>query len=143
VEEEPWTEGDEVWSVVRAYFPRHIISDCALQRFYFGPDRLLRRHDYHVDIAGGFAAVQLTTHYTEANGIKLPTRRRAFTTGPARRPIAELLMVAIDISNVAYDPGLKASSHRGNLLEAGGAEEVLWRVVRDQAGTSLARNKAP
>jgi hypothetical protein len=81
VEEDPWTEGDEVWRVLRAYLPGHIISHCALQRFYFGGDGLLRRHDYHVDIAGAFAAAQLTTDYTEANGIKLPTRRRAFRHG--------------------------------------------------------------
>jgi hypothetical protein len=101
-EEDHWIEGSEVWRVLRAYLPGHIISHCALQRFYFGPDALLRRHDYHVDIAGSFAAAQLTTDYIEAGGIKLPSRRRAFAMGPDRRPIPELLMVAIDLSNVAY-----------------------------------------
>ena len=101
-EENPWIEGDETWKVLRAYFPGHIASHCALQRFYFGPDRLLRRHDYNVDVAGGFAAAQLTTNYIESCGIRLPTRRRAFAMGPDRRPISELLMVAIDLSNVVY-----------------------------------------
>ena len=81
-EEDPWIEGAEAWRVLRAYFPGNIISHCALQRFYFGADGLLRRHDYHVDIAGGFAAAQLTTDYIEADGIKLPSRRCAFATGP-------------------------------------------------------------
>jgi len=101
-EEKPWIEGDETWRVLRVYFPGHIASHCALQRFYFGPDRLLRRHDYNVDVAGGFAAAQLTTDYIESCGIKLPSRRRAFAMGPDRRPIPELLMVAIDLSNVVY-----------------------------------------
>ena len=101
-EEDPWIEGAEAWRVLRAYFPGNIISHCALQRFYFGADALLRRHDYHVDIAGGFAAAQLTTDYIEADGIKLPSRRRAFAMGPDRRPIPELLMVAIDLSKVAF-----------------------------------------
>jgi hypothetical protein len=101
-EEEPWIENGETWRVLRAYLPGYIISHCALQRFYFGPDGLLRRHDYHVDIAGSFAAAQLTTDYIEADGIRLPSRRRAFAMGPDRRPIPELLMVAIDLSNVAY-----------------------------------------
>jgi hypothetical protein len=101
-EEDPWIEGGEVWRVLRAYLPGHIISHCALQRFYFGPDGLLRRHDYHVDVAGSFAAAQLTTDYIEADGIKLPSRRRAFAMGPDRRTIPELLMVAIDLRNVAY-----------------------------------------
>jgi hypothetical protein len=102
IEEEPWTEGDEVWRVLRAYFPGHIISHCALQWFYFGPDGLLRRHDYHVDIAGSFAAAQLTTEYIEGDDIKLPSRRRAFAIGPDRRPIPELLMVDIKLGDVAY-----------------------------------------
>jgi hypothetical protein len=33
-----------------------------------------------------------------ANSIGLPTKRRAYTRGPDRRPILETLMVSIDIS---------------------------------------------
>jgi hypothetical protein len=61
---------------------------------------MLRRHDYQVDIAGGFLAAQLTGAYVEAGGIRLPTRRRAYVRGPDHRPILDLLMVSIDISNV-------------------------------------------
>ena len=101
-EGEPWREGDETWRVLEAYFPGRIISHCAPQRFYFGSDGLLRRHDYHVDLAGGFVAAQLTTDYIEADGLKLPSRRRAFLMGSDRRPIPELLVVAVDFSNVAF-----------------------------------------
>jgi hypothetical protein len=101
-EEDPWIEGGDVWRVLRAYLPGRILSHCALQRFYFGPDGLLRRHDYHVDVAGSFASAQLTTDYIEADGIKLPSRRRAFAMGPGRRPVPELLMIAMDLSDVAY-----------------------------------------
>jgi len=101
-EEDPWAEGAETWRVLRAYFPGQLATHCALQRFYFGPDFLLRRHDYHVDVAGSFAAAQLTTDYIEADGIKLPSRRRAFAMGPDRRPIAEVLLVDITISSVVY-----------------------------------------
>lgn len=101
-EEEPWIEGSEVWRVLRVYLPGRIASHGPMQRFYFGADRLLRRHDYNVEVAGNFAAAQLTTEYIEANGIRLPSRRRAFAMGPDRRPIPELLMVAIDLSNVVY-----------------------------------------
>ncbi|MFD1276723.1 hypothetical protein ACFQ51_48115 [Streptomyces kaempferi] len=48
---EPWREGDEVWPGLRATFPPRIASHSTHQDFYFGPDRLLRRHDYHVDVA--------------------------------------------------------------------------------------------
>ena len=74
-----------------------------MQDFFFGADDLmLRRHDYQVNIAGGFAAAQLTSDYVEAGGIRLPTRRRAYTRGPDRRPILEMLMVSIDISDVRF-----------------------------------------
>jgi hypothetical protein len=56
-----------------------------------------------VNIAGGFAAAQLTTHHVTANGIAVPTRRRAYTRGPDRRPILEMLMVSIDISEVGFE----------------------------------------
>jgi hypothetical protein len=56
------------------------------------------RGSYNVEVAGNFAGAQLATDYIEANGIKLPSRRRTFAMGPDRRPIPELLMVAIDLS---------------------------------------------
>lgn len=100
---EPWTEGDETWRVLRAYFPGSLETHCLVQDFFFGEDFLLRRHDYTVTIAGGLAAAQLTSDYTEANGIRLPTRRRAYARGPDRRPIRELLLVSIDIGDVSFE----------------------------------------
>lgn len=98
----PWDEGDERWRVLRARFPATIETHSPIQDFFFGADLLLRRHDYSVNIAGGFAAAQLTTGYTEAGGIRLPTRRRAYMRGPDRRPITELLMVSIDLSDIRF-----------------------------------------
>ncbi|HTG01855.1 MAG TPA: hypothetical protein VK654_14835 [Nitrospirota bacterium] len=99
---EPWQEGAEIWRVLRAYFPGSIETHSLVQDFFFGEDMLLRRHDYNVNIAGGFAAAQLTSDYMAANGIRLPTKRRAFTRGPDRQPIRDMLMVFIDISDVSF-----------------------------------------
>src|SRR5215813_12298724 len=63
----------------------------------------IRRHDYSVNIAGGFGAAQLTSDYVTANGIRLPTKRRAYTRGLDRRPIPEMLMVSIDLSEIRYE----------------------------------------
>ena len=71
--------GTETWRVLRAYFPGSIETHCGIQDFFFGEDLMLRRHDYSVNVAGGFAAAQLTSDYVVANGIHLPTRRRAYT----------------------------------------------------------------
>ena len=67
-----------------------------------GEDMMLRRHDYSVNVAGGFPAAQLTSCYIEADGIRLPSIRRAYTRGPDRRPITDMLMVSIDFSEVAF-----------------------------------------
>jgi hypothetical protein len=101
-EVEPWLEGLETWRVLRAYFPGSIDTHSRVQDFFFGDDLMLRRHDYHVNIAGGFGASQITSEYTVANGIALPLRRRAHTRGPDRRPILDMLMVSIDISDVSF-----------------------------------------
>jgi hypothetical protein len=100
-ETEPWTEGTETWRVLRAHFPSSISTHSPVQDFFFGEDFQLRRHDYNVDVAGGFGAAQLTSDYIEVQGIRLPTKRRAYTRGPDRRPIRDMLMVFIDIGEIS------------------------------------------
>jgi hypothetical protein len=102
-ETEAWREGKETWRVLRAYFPGSIETHSLIQDFFFDEELMLRRHDYCVNIAGGFDAAQLTSDYVVADGIRLPTKRRAYTRGPNRRPILEMLMVSIDISNVRFE----------------------------------------
>jgi hypothetical protein len=101
-EMEPWTEGGETWRVLRARFSESIATHSAVQDFFFGDDLLLRRHDYNVDVAGGFDADQLVFDYIEADGIRLPSKRRAYTRGEDLRPKLDPLMVSIDISDVRF-----------------------------------------
>ena len=101
-EERAWTESSETWQVLRARFPRSIATHGALQDFFFGDDLLLRRHDYNVEVAGGFAAAQLMYDYIEADGIRLPSRRRAYIRGTDSRPSLDPLLVSIDISDVRF-----------------------------------------
>jgi hypothetical protein len=98
----PWQEGEEVWRVLRARFPPTMATHSEVQDFYFGEDLLLRRHDYNVDVAGGFDAAQLVFDYIEADGIALPSKRRAYTRGSDHRPDLDSLMVSIDISDVRF-----------------------------------------
>ena len=102
-ETEPWREGTETWRVLRAYFPGSIETHCGIQDFFFDEDLMLRRHDYNVNVAGGFAAAQLTSDYVVVNGIHLPTKRRAYTRGNDRQPILEMQMVSIDLSEVRFE----------------------------------------
>jgi hypothetical protein len=110
----PWREGGqeggqaggqregEEWRGLRAVFPPGIASHSTVQDFYFGPDHLLRRHDYHVDVAGGLPAAQYVFDIVEADGIRLPTRRRAYRRDARHRAIREQLMVSIDLADVRF-----------------------------------------
>ncbi len=99
VEISPIREGDENWRGLRVTFPDWIASHCREQDFYFGPDGLLRRHDYQVDVAGGFAAAHLTGEFVEIQGLRFPTRRRAYRRGDDLRPKFDPLLVSIDLSD--------------------------------------------
>jgi hypothetical protein len=101
-ETEPWSEGGETWRVLLAHFPGSVETHSLVQDFFFDRDLRLRRHDYNVNIAGGFPASQLTSDYIVVDGIHLPSKRRAYTRGPDRRLILEMLMVRIDISDVRF-----------------------------------------
>jgi hypothetical protein len=97
---EPIEDDGERWYGLQAHFPEPFASHSRLQEFYFGSDFLLRRHDYRVDIAGGFAAIQYVYDMVEADGIKLPSKRRAYRCDANGRLIADQLMVSIDVSEI-------------------------------------------
>lgn len=98
----PWQEGTERWRGLRVRFPDEIASHGKEQDCYFGDDFLLRRHDYHVDVAGGFPAAQYVGDIVTIEGIRFPTKRRAYMRAPDLKPIHDLLMVAIDFSNFRF-----------------------------------------
>jgi hypothetical protein len=97
---DPIEDNGERWFGLRAHFPDDFASHSRLQEFYFGSDLLLRRHDYRVDVAGGFAAIQYVHDIVEADGIKLPSRRRAYRCDTNGRLMPDQLMVSIDVSDV-------------------------------------------
>ena len=63
----------------------------------------MRRHDYRVDVAGGFPAVQYVDDIVEADGIKMPSKRRAYRADGDGNAIPDQLMVAIDVSDVRFE----------------------------------------
>ena len=82
----PVHDKGETWWGLQAHFPAEIASHSTVQEFYSGPDFLLRRHDYRVEIAGGFPAIQYVSDIIEADGIKLPTRRLAYRADVTATP---------------------------------------------------------
>lgn len=97
---DPIEDHGERWFGLQARFPDQFASHSLLQEFYFGSDYLLRRHDYRVDIAGGFSAIQYVYDIVEAEGIKLPSKRRAYRCDADGRLLPDELMVSIDVSDV-------------------------------------------
>ena len=95
----PWQEGAERWRGLRVRFPDEVASHSKEQDFYFGDDFLLRRHDYHVDVAGAFPVAQYVGNVVAVDGIQFPTKRRAYMRAPDLKPVRDLLMVAIDFDN--------------------------------------------
>ena len=90
----------ERWYGLQARFPDRFASHSQLQEFYFGSDFLLRRHDYRVDVAGGFAAIQYVYDMVEADGIKLPSKRRAYRCDADGQLTPDELMVSIDLADI-------------------------------------------
>ncbi|AWM92227.1 hypothetical protein DJ564_16020 [Pseudomonas sp. 31-12] len=99
---EPWQEGSQHWRRLRVHFPEHIATHCAVQDFYFGADFLLRRHDYNVDVSGAMPAAQYVSDYIEADGLRMPGKRRAYRRGWDGQANKDALLVAIDLSEIGY-----------------------------------------
>jgi hypothetical protein len=99
---EPWCEGTEVWRGLRATFPAAVASHCTEQDFYFGPDMLIRRQDYRVEIAGSFPTAQYIFDPVSVGGIKIPTKRRAYLRGDDLMPIRDAPMVTIELSDLHF-----------------------------------------
>jgi hypothetical protein len=100
---EPWREGTEIWRGLRATFPMTVASHSTEQDFYFGPDMLIRRHDYHVEIAGNFPAAQYISDPVSVDGIKIPTKRRAYLRDADLSPLLDTPMVTIDLSDFRFN----------------------------------------
>ena len=98
---DPVEENGVEYAGIQVQFGPDFASHSTLQEFYFGPDLLLARHDYRVDVAGGFAAIQYISDFVEADGIGT-TRRRAYRCDEDGKPIRSDLMVSIDLSDVHF-----------------------------------------
>lgn len=98
----PWKENDETWRRLKVIFPSGIASHTREQISYFGPDGLLRRHDYTVDILGGAPGANYATNYRTVNGIVVPTTRRIYAYEGDHVAVPEPLLVAIDMGEVSF-----------------------------------------
>ncbi|MET7433640.1 hypothetical protein ABZT16_32480 [Streptomyces flaveolus] len=102
VELSPIAVEAETWRRLRVTFPDHIATHCREQVFYFGPDGLLRRHDYTPEVINAGAAAHFPSGYEEFDGIMVPTRRRVFRLGEDGTVLRDTELVTIDVESVLF-----------------------------------------
>lgn len=104
---DPAEEDGEVRRRLRARFPSHIASHCSEQVFHFGPDGLLRRHDYTAEVVVGDRGHLSVAHYASdhvrSGGISFPTRRRAVGLQPDGTTIPQPVFVTLQFGEIAVE----------------------------------------
>jgi hypothetical protein len=86
----------EKWRRLSVTFPDEIKSHTRQQVSCFGPDGLLRRHDFTIDVIGGAPSQLYASDYRDVDAIVIPTTRRAY----ASQGDDQLVMVAIDMGGI-------------------------------------------
>jgi hypothetical protein len=87
----------ETWRRLNVTFPVHIKTHTRKQVFCFGPDGLLRRHDFTIDIVDPGTESQLhAADYRDIDGIIIPATRRAYAPMGDDR----MVLVAIDMADI-------------------------------------------
>jgi hypothetical protein len=90
----------ETWRRLKVTFPDYVKSHTREQISCFGPDGLLRRHDYTVDILGGATGLKYASEYRDVDGIVFPTKRRVYAYEGDYQIVKEPLLVAIDMGEI-------------------------------------------
>ncbi|HEX2775360.1 MAG TPA: hypothetical protein VHN10_01845 [Candidatus Acidoferrales bacterium] len=91
----------EKWRRLKVTFPDSVKSHSREQTSCFGPDGLLRRHDYTVDILGGATGLNYASEYRDVDGIIVPTKRRIYAYEGDYQVVKEPLLVAIDMGEIS------------------------------------------
>jgi hypothetical protein len=93
----------ETWRRLKVTFPDNVRSHSREQISCFGPDGLLRRHDYTVDILGGATGLNYASDYRDVDGIIVPAKRRVYAYEGDYQLVKEPLLVAIDMGEITLN----------------------------------------
>jgi hypothetical protein len=88
---------------LRVTFPDNVKSHTRQQISCFGPDGLLRRHDYTVDILGGATGLNYASGYRDVAGIIVPAKRRVYAYKGDYQLVKEPLLVSIDMGEISLN----------------------------------------
>ncbi len=93
----------ETWRRLKVTFPDAIKSHTREQISCFGPDGLIRRHDYTVDILGGATGLNFASEYRDVDGIIVAARRRIYAYEGDYQVVKEPLLVSIDLEGLEVE----------------------------------------
>ena len=99
---EPWHEDGEEWRRLKVTFPDQVASHTKTQVTHFGPDGLMRRHDYTVDILGGATGANYPANYRDVQGLMMPATRRIYAYDDALRKVPDPVLVSLDFGRFAF-----------------------------------------
>ncbi|MCC8395600.1 hypothetical protein LJ656_23755 [Paraburkholderia sp. MMS20-SJTR3] len=99
-EEGNWNEQNEEWRKIRVHYPDDLEVFSKVQAIYVGPDKLVRRLDYDVEIAGNTPGAHYVSDYTTVSGIRFPTKRRIYPRTADGHALPEPLVVSIDLHEI-------------------------------------------
>jgi hypothetical protein len=101
---DPIEVGEEKWRRLKVIFPDNVKSHTREQISCFGPDGLLRRHDYTVDILGGATGLNFALDYVDVGGIMFPRQRRVYAYEGDYQIVTDPVLVAIDVTKITLSP---------------------------------------
>ena len=98
----PWQENGEQWRPLKVMVPDSIASHSREQVAYFGPDGLLRRHEYIVDVMGGASGLNYAADCRNVDGIMVSTKPTVYAPDGNKQKIPNPVLVGIDIRDIAF-----------------------------------------
>lgn len=96
---DPLEDNGEIWRGIRVVLPSTFATHSRAQEFYFGEDMLLRRQDYTLDVAEGLNVANYALDIVDADGFKLPSKRRAYLCNKKYDVLRDRLLISLDMSN--------------------------------------------
>jgi hypothetical protein len=107
---DPLEEDGQIWRGIRVVMPPRFTTHSRAQEYFFGDDMLLRRQDYTLDIAEGLRVANYAQDIVDVNGIKLPSKRRAYRCNKKYEALRDKVMVSLDFTS------LRANENRGAIF---------------------------
>jgi hypothetical protein len=96
----PWTENDQRWRRLRAFFPPDIVTSSPEQVFYFDENSLQRRTDH--DLFGRRVAHYSWAHQTFSD-ILIPTLRRSLALRPDETAHAKPILLDVEVFDATFE----------------------------------------